>query len=57
MTDLEQLADQMATHEYLSQGYFGGKKSYGSKNIQYFDFQGMKQKFIEQLKNKKGGEK
>lgn len=52
MTDQEinEQADQMATYEYLSQGYFGGKKSYGSKNIKYFDFEATKQSYIDKLR-------
>ena len=51
MTDLEQ-ADQLATHEYLKNGYFGGRKPSGSKTIQYFDFEGRKKFYLEQLENK-----
>ena len=55
MIDFEQQADQLATHEYVKNGYFGGRKPSGSKTIQYFDFEARKKFYLEQLR--KGGEK
>ncbi len=44
-------ADRMATREYLARGWFGGRRSYKTKEIKYFPFKQIKDQFYKFLKN------